>query len=466
MSAAAAAGVCPHSPEAERATLSAAMINPAALGEMWEILGPDAPEAFYEPAHRAVAEAIASLCRSGLGVDLVTVLQRLEGLGQLALAGGATGLADLAGASPTSANMSHYAGVVRDLWIRRRLQDLARVAHQRAQDTSTDLAVVLEGVERDVFALAHKRIQRPATQVREHLKEAYHRIEAAARGTGDLEGLTLGLPDLDRLTGGLKAGEVTIVAARPSVGKTAFALNVAASVVKSARVGVLIYSLEMTALQLTSRLLCLSGGVDVERIKSGFLGSQTISKAQWAAQELDAAPIWIDESVSLTPMELRARARRHAAQHKGLGLIVIDYLQLMHTSGRAENRQNEVSEISRAVKCVARELDVPVLCLSQLSRAAELGTGNGPQLAHLRDSGAIEQDADVVLMLSRPPANDRTASPNTLRIRVAKNRNGLTGDVEAVFLRNTQQVLPAAGAAVEARMPHAQPADDDGDYLS
>jgi replicative DNA helicase len=297
--------------------------------------------------------------------------------------------------------------------------------------------------------------------VREHLSEAYRRIESASRGHDELDGLTTGLADLDRLIGGLKPGEVTIVAARPSVGKTAFALNVAAHVHQESHCGVLIYSLEMTALQLTSRLLCLTGGVDVERIKSGFLGRDTISKAQWAATSLDAAPVWVDESVSLTPMDLRARSRRHAAQHHGLGLIIIDYLQLMHTSGRSENRQNEVSEISRAVKCVARELNVPVLCLSQLSREAEKSAGYGPQLAHLRDSGAIEQDADIVLMLSRPGKGQQEDGDNLVNIRVAKNRNGMTGDLQAVFLRNTQQFLPAAGAAVSRQAPPARDDDDD-----
>jgi replicative DNA helicase len=219
----------------------------------------------------------------------------------------------------------------------------------------------------------------------------------------------------------------------------------------------------MTADQLTSRLLCLTGGVDVERIKSGFLGRDSISKAQWAASTLDEAPIWIDESVSLTPMDLRARSRRHAAQHKGLALIIIDYLQLMHTSGRSENRQNEVSEISRAIKCTARELNVPVLCLSQLSREAEKSGGYGPQLAHLRDSGAIEQDADIVLMLSRPPKASHDAPAPAINIRVAKNRNGLTGDVQTVFIRGTQQFKPAAPDNERAQLPYA---DDDDDIIN
>jgi replicative DNA helicase len=425
---------------------------------MFEVLGGDPSEAFHVPAHAEIAGVMTVLARAGRAVDLMTLAERLEWLVKLEAVGGVSELADISGASPTSANIAHYAGIVRDLHVRRRLQDLSRQAYERAQDTSTDLTAVLEGVEQQIFALAHRRAGRAATQVREHIKEAYSRIEAASLGTHELEGLSFGLPDLDRLTGGLKPGEVTIVAARPSVGKTAFACNVAVNTHVDHGGGVLIFSLEMTALQLTSRLLCLTGGVDVERIKSGFLGRETISKAQWAASSLDQAPIWIDESVSLTPMDLRARSRRHAAQHKGLGLIIIDYLQLMHTSGRSENRQNEVSEISRAVKCVARELNVPVLCLSQLSREAEKNAGYGPQLSHLRDSGAIEQDADVVLMLSRPPKSNHDGPAGTINIRVAKNRNGLTGDVCATFIRSTQQFKPGEA---EGRGPTPPPPDDD-----
>ena len=453
--------VPPHNPAAERAALAAAMLNARALGEFLEVLCADPVPAFYVAEHALVAGAIRDLAAASRAVDLMTVHDRLEGLGKLDAVGGVTALADLTSAAPTSMNVSHYAAIVRDCHVRRSLQELARQASTAAADTSNELAGLLERVEQSVFALAHRRVQRAASPVREYVKEAYRRIEAAGRGDGELEGLTTGNPDLDRLTGGLKPGEVTIVAARPSVGKTAFALNVAAHVVERDRVGVLVYSLEMTAQQLTSRLLCLCGDVDVERIKSGYLGRETLSKAQWAASSLDTAPIWIDESVSLTPLDLRARSRRHAAQHAGLGLIVIDYLQLMHTSGKAENRQNEVAEISRSIKCVARELNVPVLCLSQLSREAERSDGYGPQLAHLRDSGAIEQDADIVLMLSRPGARERDVSPDLVRCRVAKNRNGLTGDVELMFRRNTQRFLPAAGSAVEARQPYADAPDDD-----
>lgn len=450
----------PHSPDAERACLAAAMLSPRALGEFFEVLGAEPSEAFHVPAHAEIAAVITTLAKAGRSVEPLTVHERLIALGKLDAIGGAVGLADIAGASPTSANISHYCSIVRDAWVCRQLQELCRRSASLAGTGGSDIQSLLESVEQQIFALAHRRAAHAATQVREHLKEAYGRIEAASLGTHELEGLSFGLPDLDRLTGGLKPGEVTIVAARPSVGKTAFACNVAVNTHVDHGGGVLIFSLEMTSLQLTSRLLCLTGGVDVERIKSGFLGRETISKAQWAASSLDQAPIWIDESVSLTPMDLRARSRRHAAQHKGLGLIIIDYLQLMHTSGRSENRQNEVSEISRAVKCVARELNVPVLCLSQLSREAEKNAGYGPQLSHLRDSGAIEQDADVVLMLSRPPKFNHDGPAGSINIRVAKNRNGLTGDVVATFIRSTQQFKPGEA---EGRSPTPPPPDDEDD---
>lgn len=432
----------PHSIEAERAALACCMLNSRACIEFFEVLGPQASDAFYLPEHQVLCAVVHTLHRAGRAVDTVSVLERLTAEGVLDKVGGVVWLADLAGASPTSANVLHYAAIVRDMATRRRLQELCTRTWHQAQDCSTDLAVMLEGAEQRIFALAHARVQAAAVHVRQHVKEAYQRIENASRGLAGVEGLSSFLPDLDRLTGGMKPGEVTVVAARPSVGKTAFALNVAAHVSQVEKRGVLVYSLEMTGAQLTSRLVCLTGGIDVGLIKCGHVGRDTLSIAQYAAGQIADSRIHVDESVSLTPTDLRARSRRHASRDKSLGLIIIDYLQLMHTAGRAENRQNEVAEISRALKMTAREINVHVLCLSQLSREAEKFPGQGPQLSHLRDSGAIEQDADVVCMLSRPAKEKFGAQTGSLLLRVAKNRNGLTGDVSLCFRRGTQEILP------------------------
>jgi replicative DNA helicase len=448
----------PNCPEAERAALAACMLGAPACVEFLEVLGADAVDAFFVPAHQIVCAIILQLHRASQSVDLVSVAERLTAHGKLETVGGVAWLAELAGASPTSANVAHYAGIVRDMSSRRHLQTLSRAMHEQAQDCSTDLAHVLETAEQRIFALSHARVQVAAVHVKNYVREAYARIEAASRGVRDLDGLTSGFPDLDRLTNGFKPGEVTVIAARPSVGKTAFALNIARHVSATEKRGVLVYSLEMTGAQLTSRLVCLTGAIDVGLIKCGHVGRDTLSCAQFAAGQVSDSRIFVDESVSLTPTDLRARSRRQATRDKSLGLIVIDYLQLMHVAGRAENRQNEVAEISRAIKCTARELNVHVLCLSQLSREAEKFAGSGPQLSHLRDSGAIEQDADIVCMLSRPEKEKFGCQTGGLKLRVAKNRNGLTGDVALTFRRGSQEILP--GGHDEAPASTGYSADD------
>jgi replicative DNA helicase len=253
-----------------------------------------------------------------------------------------------------------------------------------------------------------------------------------------------------------------VLAARPSVGKTAFSLNIAAHVAIHEKKGVLLFTLEMSKEQFMYRLLCLVGQVDMNRIRDGYLAEAEIPKAQRAAGQLMHASIYMDESVGLTPLEMRSRARRHAAQHPDLGLVIIDYMQLMHTGGRSENRQTEISEISRAIKGLARELHVPVMALSQLSREAEKNDQGLPQLSHLRESGSIEQDADVVLMLSRPPIAEREAKKDVIAVNISKQRNGPTGQVELLFRKNMQRFLSMDDHGVSGGPPPGAGMGPDG----
>lgn len=447
--------------EAERAVLSAVLINPRAIGAAVEVLGEDADAAFGIRAHALVYDACLECHRQGLPIDLVTVVDVLTRSGQLEAAGGLARVAEISGASPTSANVAHYAGIVRNGAVARALHQVCTAAAAQALESDIDVETLVEDTERKIFGLAHHSKAGSIRSSAELVGAAYATLERQVREPGHVDGLLTGLYDLDALTGGLQPADMVIVAARPSVGKTAFALNVAQHVALVGGKGVLVVSLEMSASQLEYRLLCSTGAVDTARVRDGFCAEKEIPKAQAAAGRLNTSLIQIDEVVSLTPLELRSRVRRHAALHLDLALVIIDYIQLMHTAGRSENRQNEISEISRAIKAVAREVGVPVIALSQLSREAEK-TGDGvPQLSHLRDSGAIEQDADLVCLLYRPPWKERKEHPDDVILHVAKHRNGPTGHVRFLFHRDTQRFLRsgAAAAPVAANLPYA--GDDD-----
>ncbi len=431
----------PHNVEAERSVLGALLINPQAVGPAVEILGENSPDTFYIPAHQSIYDAAVSLFRRNTPADLVTVTQELSQRGQLEAVGGVTAVADLTGAAPTSANIEHYARIVLEAALTRRLIAACAVVTAQAYDGGMDVDELLEGAEQQVFQLNERRHTNPIYSAADLVNESMEQLERRIRNKDSITGLPTGFHELDKLLSGLQPSDMIVLAARPSVGKTAFSLNIAAHVAIQEKKGVLLFTLEMSKEQFMYRLLCLVGQVDMNRIRDGYLAEAEIPKAQRAAGQLMHASIYMDESVGLTPLELRSRARRHAAQHPGLGLIIIDYMQLMHTGGRSENRQTEISEISRAIKGLARELHVPVMALSQLSREAEKNDQGLPQLSHLRESGSIEQDADVVLMLSRPPAAEREAKKDVIVVNISKQRNGPTGQVELLFRKNMQRFL-------------------------
>lgn len=440
----------PQDIEAERAVLGAMLMRAQAVGAAIEILchGTGAGDVFFVPAHQIIFDAVVALFRDNKPLDRVTLLNEISRRDAVETIGGEAYLSELLGVVPTSANVEYYAHIVLEHYVRRKLIDsCARITadaykgHEQVED-------LLDEAEQEIFALNEQRQTNRIYAVSELVNDGIARIEQQIKSGTGVTGLATGFADMDSKLSGLQPSDMIVLAARPSVGKTAFALNIAANAATREGKSILLFSLEMAKEQLVQRLLCLVGKVDSDRLRKGFLASQEFPKLQEAAAKLSEANIYIDESAGLTPLELRSKARRHAAQHS-LDLVVVDYMQLMHTSGRAENRQNEISEISRAIKGLARELRVPVLALSQLSREAEKDDRGLPKLAHLRESGAIEQDADVVIMLARPPAAEREDRENIIIVNIAKQRNGPTGRFEMLFKSNIQQFvnLDRSGAA-------------------
>lgn len=430
----------PSSVEAERSVLGSVIINPAAIGQALEILQENEPDTFYVQAHQIIYDAAVAIFRRNFPVDLVTLAEELGRTGQLDAVGGAAYLADLAGASPTSANIEYYAQIVLDSALLRRLIVACSGISATAYEQSDTADEILDQAEADIFRLNERRQANPIHPISRLVDDGVARIEKKIKEKDGITGVPTGFVELDKILSGLQPSDMIVLAARPSVGKTAFALNIAANAATQHGKSVLIFSLEMAKEQLVQRLLCNVGQVDMQRLRDGFLTEAEFPKVQYAAGVLSEAKIFIDESSGLTPLELRSKSRRLDTQHK-IDLIIIDYMQLMHVSGRAESRQTEISAISRSIKGIARELHVPVLTLSQLSREADKDEDGTPKLSHLRESGAIEQDADVVMILSRPPKKDREGRENVIVLNIAKQRNGPTGQVELLFRRSVQRFM-------------------------
>ena len=437
----------PQNIEAERSVLGAMLLNPEAIGVAIEILRDNPADVFYAEAHQHIYGGIVDLFRQNTPVDPVTLSEQLTRNGTLEVAGGASYLAELTGAVPTSANIEYYAKIVLDAAVLRRLISTCTLAVGEAYGAPSDVNELLDRAEAGIFAIAEKRQLNPIYKVSDLLDDAIDRIELMIKSHTGYTGLPTGFKKLDELLSGLQASDMVVLAARPSVGKTAFALNIASHVAIHEKKSVLVFSLEMAKEQLVQRLICMDGKIDSQKLRTGFLASREFPKLQKAADRLSTAPLFIDETPNVNVLEIRSKARRHKAQHD-LDLLIVDYLQLMSGIGRIENRQVEIAQISRSIKGLARELGVPVMALSQLSREAEKDDTGTPKLSHLRESGAIEQDADVVIMLSRPPTHrrkeieekfhGRVDADMLLEVHVAKQRNGPTGKLYLVFDRNVQ----------------------------
>lgn len=425
----------PQNIDAEQSVLGAILIDSEAIQRVVEIL---VPEYFYKNAHQIIFQTMIDLVAKTDPVDLVTLSERLRINNDLDKVGGMTYLTDLIDVVSTSANIEYYAKIVEEKAILRNLITTGSNIVEQAFSESLEVSDILDLAEQQIFKVADKRMRKGFTHIGNILGVVMDEIEAMYNNEISLLGLSSGFVDLDRITSGFQNSDLIILAARPSMGKTALALNFVmdAAVRQGKSVG--IFSLEMSKESLVSRMLCAHAQIDSNKLKTGNLQDNDWKKLMRSLGKLDEAKIYIDDSSSMTAMEIRAKARRIQAE-RGLDLVVIDYLQLMQGSrSRSENRTQEISEISRQVKSIARELRVPVLALSQLSRSIEQRNDKTPKLSDLRESGEIEQTADLVVFIHREDFYDhQNAGPNSLTdIIVAKHRNGPTGKCQLVFQKD------------------------------
>jgi replicative DNA helicase len=422
--------VPPQNLEAERAVLGCVLIEPTVLPRAIELLQPDD---FYKEGHRKIYASMLRLFERSEPADILTVAEELRREGVLEEVGGQATLATLIEEATVATQLGAYANLVREKALLRELIRVTREITEQGFEESDDVQSLLDRAEEMLFRLSERRLRQSALPIRDILGPAIHHIETLYHKKEDITGLATGFRDLDRLTAGLQRADFVIVAGRPSTGKTAFALNIAQHAALRVERPVLIFSLEMSAAQLVQRLLCAEARVDSRSVRTGFLQSPDWRRLTDAAGRLSEAPLYIDDSANLSVLEIRAKARRLKHEH-GLELVVIDYLQLMQGRFRSENRQQEIAEISRSLKALAKDLDVPVVALSQLSRAVEARGDGAPRLSDLRESGALEQDADLIMFLARKEgAPDE--EPGTVDLVIGKHRNGPTGKVELVFKR-------------------------------
>ena len=401
---------------------------------------------FYREAHRLIFRSMVALTERREVIDPVTLQEELLKRGDLERMGGLEYIGALIDTVPTAANIEYHARIVRDKALLRRLIEAATHIIQDVYDGTADSQELIDSAEHRVFQVAQLRKSADFARLKALIWPTMERIERLHTGGGSLLGVASGFTDLDNLTSGFQKADLIVVAARPSMGKTAFVLNIAQNAAIQHNVGVAIFSLEMSKEALVQRMLCSEGWVDAQKLRRGKLRDEDYPRLAKAAGILGTAPIWIDDSTGLTPLEMRAKARRLKAEND-VGLVILDYLQLMQGPMDAENRNQEISFISRSLKGLAKELDVPVIALSQLSRATEQRGDRRPQLSDLRESGAIEQDADVVIFIYRPemylgtvddkgdPIKDRDGDPieNLAEIIVGKQRNGPTGTAKFLF---------------------------------
>lgn len=421
----------PHDLQAEESLLGAMLLSRDAISSAVEVCKADD---FYRPAHGHIFDAVCSLYAQGEPADPVTVADELRRADLLEAAGGPGNLVALQANTPAIANASRYARIVEEHALLRRLIGVASEIAEMGYSLPEDVVATLDRAESMVFAVAERRVTDSLKPLRELLAASLDHLEALYNRGDSITGVATGYTDLDERLSGLQPSALIIVGARPSMGKTSFALGAAAHAAIEKRLPVLFFSLEMSHLELTQRLLCSEARVDSSRMRNGKLHEADWPKVVNAIGKLGEAPLFIDDNPNLTVMEVRAKARRLKSR-EGLGLIVVDYLQLMSNPGSNENRQVEVSEISRGLKILARELSVPVLALSQLSRNLEARADKRPVLADLRESGSLEQDADVVLFIYRDEVyNKESPDRGSAEIIVAKHRNGPTGTTQLAFL--------------------------------
>ncbi len=430
----ASAKIPPHSLEAEQATIGSLLIDKDAVIKIADRLR---PEDFYVEKHGWVYDAMLTQYQKHEPVDIISLANLLQERGQLDGIGGRSFLISLSNAVPTAANILQYAAIVQKKSTLRRLQSAAGTIIELSRDESEDVTDLLDQAEKSLFNVSQRFLRVNFINIRDVLDEAFDRIDKLHREGGQLRGMSTGFTQLDNLLGGLQRSDLIILAARPSIGKTSLALDIARNIAIKSKMPVGIFSLEMSKEQVVDRLLVAQADIDLWKMRTGRLkDDDDFARIGHAMGLLAEAPIFIDDSVTANIMEIRTKARRLQAEHKELGLIVVDYLQLME-SRTSENRTQEISEITRGLKSIARELNVPVLAVSQLSRAVEQERPPIPKLAHLRESGSIEQDADVVMFIYRPVVYNpdiEVEKRNLAEIHIAKHRNGPTGRVRLTFV--------------------------------
>lgn len=419
--------VPPHSEEAEKSVLGACLIDKDAIIAVAEFLR---PEHFYDDARSAIFKAILTLYEERIPVDLVTLTERLKKQKDLERVGGGAYLTDLVTEVPTSANAEHYGQIVKDGYTKRQLISASSRIAEMAFNDGTNASLVLDKAEQEIFSLSQVYLKQAFQPIKATLAESFDRLDELHKRAGGLRGVATGFPDFDNLLAGFQDSNLIILAARPGIGKTALALNIGRFVAVHEKQTVGMFSLEMSKEELLDRLLVTQADIDAWRLKTGKLDEDDFARLSEAMGVLAEAPFYIDDTPAISILEMRTKSRRLQVE-KGLKLIIVDYLQLMR--GRnLENRVQEVSEITQGLKNLARELKIPVLALSQLSRAVEVRGGARPRLADLRESGSIEQDSDVVMFIYR---EDEEAMEN-ITCEVAKHRNGATGVIKLRFVPN------------------------------
>lgn len=436
--------VPPQNIEAEMAVLGSILLEEEAINEVLEILD---ESQFYKEAHRKIFSCIITLFHNSKPVDLITLTDELKRINAIDVIGGVSYLTTLVNAVPTAANVRNYARIVREKGMLRNLINKSTQIITESYEAESNVEELLDKAEKAIFEITDKRIEGSIISMRDLVSDAVERIDKLYQNKSQVTGLATGFADFDRKTAGLQPSDLIIVAGRPSMGKSAFSLCIANNIGVIDKTPIAFFSLEMSKEQLVQRLLCLHARVDAHSVRTGFLSTSDWPKITAAAGKLSESAIFIDDTPAISALELRAKARRLKSQHN-IQMIVVDYLQLMRGAGKSqESRQQEISDISRSLKALARELDVSVIAISQLSRAVESRQDHKPQLSDLRESGAIEQDADLVVFLFREEYYNPTESNKGLaEVIIAKQRNGPVGSVNLTFLKEYTKFEDSARA--------------------
>jgi len=421
----------PHAIDAEMCLLASMMLDKEMIGNVVQIVDRDS---FFQADHQIIFDVLVKLYEQNRSIDAVILREELIKRQLLEEVGGVQYLAEMLNRVPSAAHGAHYAGIVREKALLRQLIAASNDILRDAYAPHEEATLVLDKAEKRIFEIAQRKVGKAMVPMEEVLHEVYEMI-----GSGGRQGLLSNFIELDSMTNGLQDGELIIVAARPSMGKTAFAMNVIEAISAEQRLPTAVFSLEMSKQQLAQRMLCSRANIDAHKLRKGMLSNDDYTQLAVTVGELAKAPIWVDDSPGLTPLDLRAKARRLKLQHD-IKCIMVDYMQLMDNPG-PESRQQQISEISRGLKAVARELAIPVIALSQLNRASEGRDGHRPRMSDLRESGSIEQDADVVMLLHREDYY-RMSEPdfvpdNIAEVIIAKQRNGPTGTVKLTFMNKT-----------------------------